>query len=337
MPIVNLPDFPSASYPAYINAQIINAKWDNAQYWFGKAFDFADEIKADVGVADQVPIPDLTTIYSMVQPPANLTFDDPAVAMQYFNDKNLELTAIIDEAFDKMVGIAFPDTALLADAVAWCKKAINVGGTGINEDVERALWERSRTRMLKEAARNMADATEKYARAGWPLPPGAMLHTQTLIQQDVRDKLAEQNRDIAIKSFEAEMENIKFAIKTAGDLFIQALQAVGDYVKTIMLAPQTAADLTQSISGIKNEAAKTLVSLYNAQSAALDPFIKLEVTDAELKARAQESNLKSKMQTAEMRMQSTMANLKMVGDAAASSLNGISAGAGNSVSTNISE
>lgn len=337
MPIVNLPDFPSASYPAYITAQIINAKWDNAQYWFQKAFDFADEVKADVGVAEVMPIPDLTSLYDMIEPPANLTFDDPEVAMQYFNDKTLELSALVDDAFEKIFEVAFPDMAVLADSIAWCKKAINVGGTGINVDVERALWERGRSRILKEASRNIADVTEKYARAGWPLPPGAMLHSQAMIQQDSRDKLAEQSRDISVKSFDAELENVKFAIKTAGDLFIQALQAVGEYVKTIMLAPQLAATLTQSISGIKNEAARTLVSLYSAQSAALDPFIKLEVTDAELKARAQEANLKSKMQTAEMRMQSAMANLKMVGDAAASSLNGISAGAGNSVSTNVSE
>ena len=337
MSIVSLPPFPEASYPAYITAQIINAKWENAQQWYAKAFDFANGVKAEVGTPTELPIPDLTTQFTQIEPPTGLTFDDPELAMQFFNEKSLEMSALVDDAFDKMVGMAFPDTALLADAVAWCKKAITVGGTGINADVERALWERGRSRILKEAARNAADVTEKYARAGWPLPPGAMLHSRALIQQDSRDKLAEQSRDISIKSFEAELENIRFAIKTAGDLFIQALQAVGEYVKTIMLGPQTAAQLTTSISGIKNEAARTLVSLYQAQSAALDPFLKLEITDAELKSRAHEANLKAQMQTAELRMQAVMANLKMVGDAAAASLNGISAGAGNSVSTTISE
>lgn len=59
-----------------------------------------------------------------------------------------------------------------------------------------------------------------------------------LIHQDRRDKLAEMNRDIVIKSFDAELENVRFAVKTAGDLFTQALNAVGDYVRTVMMGPQ---------------------------------------------------------------------------------------------------
>jgi len=331
--IVTIPS--GTTGPALQTTQVINAKWNNAQEWFERAFDFGDGIKADVGTAPQIGAPSIDTALQLVTPPSGLTFDDPNSALQYFDAKNAELSALVDEAFNKMVGIAFPDMSLLADAIKWCKRAINQGGTGINAAVETALWERGRARILKQAERDMAGVQEKYARAGWPLPPGAMLNDMAMIRQDSRDKLAEQSRDIAIKSFDTEVENVRFAITTAGTLFSQALQAVGDYVRTVMLAPQTAAQLATSMSGLKNEASRTLVALYQAQSAALEPFLRLEITDAELKERAQEANLRASTETAQLRAQAALANLKMVGDAAAASLNGISAGVSNTMSSSV--
>lgn len=331
--IVTIP--PGVTGPALQTTQIVNAKWNLALDWFAQAFAFGDGVKADVGNAPHIIAPSLSTSLEMVKPPEGLSFDDPNSALEFFNDKNAELSALIEDAFNKMVGIAFPDMTLLADAMRWCKRAINEGGTGINPAVETALWERGRARILKQADRDAAGVTEKYARAGWPLPPGAMLNDLATIRQDSRDKLAEQSRDIAIKSFDAELENTRFAITTAGNLFTQALQAVSDYVRTVMLGPQTAAQLATSLSGLKNEASRTLVSLYQAQSAALEPFLRLEITDAELKERAQEANLRAKMETAKLRADAALANLRMVGDAAAASLNGIGASVGNTMSSSV--
>ena len=335
MEIVTIPD--GVTGPALNTVQVINAKWTNAQEWFQKAFDFGGGVKADIGVAPHIGEVDLATALSMISPPTDLKFDDPDSAMAQFDAKNAELTAIVNDAFNKMLGIAFPDMTLLADAIQWCKRAINQGGTGINPAVETALWERARARIVKQADRDTISAQEKYARAGWPLPPGAMLHETAMIRQDSRDKLADQNREISIKSFDTEVENIRFAVTTAGDLFTKALQAVGDYVRTVMLAPQLAAQLTTQLSGLKGEAARTLVALYQAQSAALDPFLRMEITDDELKTRVREANLRADMETNQMRAQAALSNLKMVGDAAAASLNGIGSGVGNTVTTSISE
>lgn len=323
--------------PAVQNAQVINAKWNNATNWFAQAFAFGDAMKADVGTAPGITAPSLVAGITAVEPPEGLSFDDPNAAMAYFDEKNGELSALIDEAFQKILGVAFPDMSLMADAMAWCKRAINGGGTGINTTVEAALWERGRARIIVQAERDVASTQEKYARTGWPLPPGAMLHEAAMIRQDSRNKLAEVSRDIAIKSFDTEIENVRFAVKTVGDLFGQALNAVGEYVKTVMMGPQVAAQLATSMSGLKNEASRTLVALYQAQSAALDPFVRMNITDAELKERAAEANLRAKMETASLRAQAVLANVKMVGDAAAASFNGISSGVSNTVSTSISE
>ena len=333
MTIVTIPD--GVTGPALQTTQIINAKWDNAVAWFNQAFGFGETTLAAIGTAPSINPPNLNQAFDMVEPPTGLSFDDPNAAMAYFDAKNREISALIDTAFQQMLGTAFPDMAIMRGALAWCNRAITQGGTGINVNVETALWERGRARILNQAERDIASVQEKYARAGWPLPPGAMLNESAQIRQDNRNKLAEQSRDIAIKSFETEVENVRFAVKTVADLFTQALNAVGDYVKTVTMGPQIAAQLATSMSGLKNDAARTLVSLYQAQSAALDPFIRLSITDAQLKEQAAEANLRAKTETAQMRAQTVLANLKMLGDAAAASLNGIGAGVSNTMSTSV--
>lgn len=330
MPIIDVPEGTSAWIP-----QILNAKWDHALGWFTDAIGMSNAAAATVGTAPRIsPLPSIAWEGEMPEAPSDLPISDPDAAIAYFDSKNRELSAQIDQAFHQILQIAFPDMSVLSAAMAWCKRALTTGGTGINANVEAALWERGRARISSQAERDVASTTEQYARAGWPLPPGAMLYATAQIRQDARDKLAEQSRDISIKSFEAEVENVRLAVKTAGDMFAQALQAVGDYVKTVMLGPQVAMQLATSTAGLKNEAARTLVNLYQAQTAALEPLIRIKTTDAELKERANEANQRAATETAQMRVQTVLANVKMVGDAAAASLNGIGAGvnAGTSIS-----
>lgn len=321
--------------PALQVTQLINAKWGNAQGWFERAFEFGESIKGEVGTAAQLPMPAINSSIQKINAPGNLKFDDARSAQSAFDSINNELGELVEETFKKIMDEAFPDKELFGQVTAWCGKAIVDGGTGISTDVEAALWERARSRILRQADRDMMSAQEKYARAGWPLPPGAMLNDISMIRQDSRDKLAEQGRDIAVKSFEAEIENVRFAIKTVTDLHRQAFQAASDYVRAVMLAPQAATQLTQTLSGLQNDASRTLVALYQAQSAALEPFLRMEITDAELKQRAGEANLRATTETAQLRANAALANLRMVGDAAAASLNGIGASVSNSISQSV--
>ena len=334
MGIVTLPD--GITGPALQTTQIINAKWDKAQAWYEQATGFSQGTVAEVGTAPEITAPTVKQSFMSSSAPGNLSFEDAGSVMSYFDAKNSELSALIDRAFRQILGIAFPDMSLIASALGWCNRAITQGGTGISESVEAALWERGRARVLREAERDLASVQERYARSGWPLPPGAMLHEAALIRQGSRDKLAEASRDIAIKSFETEVENVRFAVKAAADQFSQAINAVGDYVKTVMLGPQIASQLASNVANLKNDASRTLVSLYQAQTAAMEPLARLAIADAEMQSRASEANLRAKVETAQLRAQVALAQVKMVGDAAAASLNGIGASVGNSMQSSVS-
>ncbi|WP_398493382.1 hypothetical protein [Variovorax sp.] len=323
---MSVPDASGGAGAAVVTSQIINAKWQNALQWFNRAFEFGDDVMAAIGVAPQLTPPTLDKTYLPPDAP-QISFDDPNAAMAYFDSKNAELSALIDSTFQRMLGETFPDMGYISAALAWCNRAVTQGGTGINPAVEAALWERARARVAQEADRAVADIENRYARAGWPLPPGAMLHQTGLVRQDSRNKLAEQSRDIAVKSFDAELENVRFAVKSVMDQYIQAIAAVGDYVKTVMLGPQISMQLATSTAGLKNEAARTLTALYSAQTAALEPRVRLAIADADIQQQAATVNLRARTETAQMRAQGMLANLKMLGDSAAASFNGIGAGA----------
>lgn len=314
---------------------LANAKLKSAQDTMNVAFELFGDIDDMAETPHEIDAIGFDDAWSLLPAPDSFVFDDPEDAKAFYEAKQREMSQIIDDAFEKIFGAVFPDMTMFADALQWCSRAIRDGGTGINTNVEAALWERGRARLRKEASRDTADATLKYARAGWPLPPGAMLHATSLIQQQLNDKLAEQNRDIMVKSFEAELENVRFAVKTIGDLYIQSLQAVGEYVKTVMLGPQTAAELTATISGMKNDAAKTLVALYQAQSAALDPILKLRMTDADLKIRVEEANSRMRVAATETRVNAALAAAKAAGDMASASLNSLSVSTANNIGTQV--
>lgn len=111
------------------------------------------------------------------------------------------------------------------------------------------------------------------------------------------------------------------------ELRLRAISAAGDYIRTMILGPQTAMQLATGLVGLKTDLARSLTALYQAQVAALEPKVRLAITDAQLKLDASRANLDSELKTLTERVNAALAHAKMVADAAAASLNGIGAGA----------
>lgn len=323
--IVSVPD-PStggAGAPVIVS-QIINAKWHNAQVMADASAKRNDDAIALTDPAPQMLVPELDRSYLPPQRP-DLPFDDPNAATAMYDAARAQMEALIQDGFTKFLGDNFSNGSYFQAAQAWLDTALTQGGTGINANVEQQLWERGRARLVAEAMRAEADVTANWARRRFPLPPGPMVHQVGLVQQDLRDKLAEQGRDISIKSFDAEMENVRFAVATALDLRTKAIAAAGDYIKTLILGPQTAAQLATSLAGLKTEFARSLVALYSAETAALEPRVRLAITDAQLKQQGAEANLRASVQTLSDRVRAALEQARQVAQMAAASLNGIGA------------
>lgn len=326
-PIVTVPGPDGGAGAAVITSEIINAKWENAVTMINAGFALSDDALAIAGTAPYMQIPELDKAYKPPGPP-DLPDLDPNEGLTIFNNAKKANQDLVTQGFANFLSSYFPNGTYYTAALAWLDKAISEGGTGISTDVESALWERGRSRVMGDVARAEAEATVAWARRRMPLPPGAMVNQLQTIQQDGRNKLAEVNRDITVKSFDAELENTRFAVKTAVDLRTKAIDSAGDYIRTLMLGPQNAADLARTLVGLKTDFSRNLIAMYQAEVTALEPGIRLAIADAQIKSDGERANLNSKISTIEARLRAALANAGLVASWASASLNGINASAG---------
>ncbi|BEP34348.1 hypothetical protein GmRootV59_13220 [Variovorax sp. V59] len=325
--LVSVPD-PStggAGAPVIVS-QVINGNWRNGIMLLNKSFALSDQAVGLADPAPQMPGVSLDTSYLPPLVPV-LPDNDPASAKAIYDDARLEMQALTEGGYMTYLQTYFPDEPFWPAALGWLERALTQGGTGINAAVEAQVWERGRSRLGVEAMRAKADLMQGFANRGFPLPPGPLLHTMQLVDQDLRDKLAEQSRDISIEAFRAELENTRFAVQQAIDLRLKAIAAAGDYIRTLLEGPRVAMQLATAQVGFQTEYARTLVQFYTAQVQATDPRIRLSIADAQLQTQAGEANLRAKSQAISDRLRAALVNAQSVASAAAASLNGINAGA----------
>lgn len=324
--IVSVPDPASGGAGApVIVSQVMNAKWRNGFTLLDKLFEISDDAIALANPPPQMPGVVLDKSYLPPLPP-NLPDIDPNEAKAIYDDSRTEIDALLQGGYGTFLQTYFPDGNFYPAALAWLDTALS-GGTGVNASVEQQIWERDKARIMGQSQQVEKSAVATWANRGFPLPPGAAAAQVTQIRLAASKELAGQSRDIAIKTFEAELENTRFAITTSIDLRKSALQLASEYIRTLILGPQTAVQLATSLAGLKTSLAQALTSMYSAQVTALEPFVRLNITDAQLQSAANQANLNAKSQAVSDRVRAALANASTIGGIVASSWNGLNAGA----------
>lgn len=309
--------------PAVVSA-VFDRMWSIAQSRTGLADAAVQRAVAETEGWTPITPPQLDETLDIPQKP-EIDFD-PNQAGNLYDSIRGALEATIEGKIDEFLTTYFPSPAAYSKAMAWLEKATD-GGTGIDPVIERQLWERDRTRILNESARAESEAAINWANRGFPLPPGALTGQVHQIRLDAQKKLSEQSRDIAIKRFDAGLENAKFAVKTIIDTAQTALAAASDYIKTIMMGPQLASQLALSQVDAKVKMVQAMTSLYGAEVAALDPVVKLAVTQADIDMRGMEANARGEMTALESRVRAAVGFAEMLGAQAAAGLNALNASA----------
>lgn len=322
--IVTIPDGTGGAGAAITTTQIINGLWRNAQSKSTAALAQAD---AAVAAADPAPHMLGAPLDTSYLPPLKpeLPSDNPLDAESLYNSQRDQMLNMITGNFASFINQWFPNPQFYEDALGWCHTALQSGGSGINTYVEQQIWERGKARILSDTARLEDEATSTWANRRFPQPPGALVNQLQQINLEASRKLAEQSRDISIKSFDTEVENVRFAVKEVLDQRQVALNAAGDYIRTLMLGPQTAMQLATGLAGIRSELARNLVAMYTAEVTAAEPRIRLAITDAQLRQSANEANLRSDMASIQLKVQALMEAMKTLAQQAATGLNAINA------------
>ena len=309
--------------PAVVS-EVFDKMWMIAQSRTGLADAAIQRAAAETEGWTPITAPQLDETLDIPQKP-EIDFD-PNQAGNLYDSIRGALEATIEGKIDEFLTTYFPSPAAYSKAMAWLEKATD-GGTGIDPVIERQLWERDRTRVLNESSRAESEAAINWANRGFPLPPGALTGQIHQIRLDTQKKLSEQSRDIAIKRFDAGLENAKFAVKTIIDSAQTALSAASDYIKTIMMGPQLASELALSQVDAKIKVVQALTSLYAAEVGALDPVVKLAVAQGDIDMRGMETNARGEMTALEARVRAAVAYAEMLGAQAAAGLNALNASA----------
>lgn len=324
--IVTVPDQSGGVGAAVTTAQIINAMWENAMARTRDAVALYNATAQEIDPGPAMVVAGLNTAYDVPEKP-DLVAPDPEDAEALFESERARIMREIEDGFRSFINEFFPHPDFYEDAAKWCDDAIVQGGSGIRPAVEQALLERDRARIQVERSRAEDQVVNEWAGKRFPLPPGAMMAQLAAVRRDALVNLAASSRDAMIKSWETEIENVKFAVTKMLDQRQVALQAAGDYIKALVMGPDIAMRLATGLAGLRSDFMRATATLYSAEVAALEPGIRLLTTDAELKERAREANLRADSATQDARVRAALGAAQLMATEAAAGINAINAGA----------
>lgn len=232
------------------------------------------------------------------------------------------LIAKLAGGFEQFMTDYFPIGDELSGALAWLNTALNDGGSGINTAVEAQIWQRDQDRILRDASRADSEAMVSWSARGYPLPPGALNGALARNRLAAQAEIADSSRAAAIKSFETEIENTRFAVGKALEFRVAAISSAGEYVKALALGPKLCADLSISIMDAEAKLFSASEAFYRAQIAGYELPLKVAGIKAELNMRVQTMEREKELKQVSEKVSVLQAGAQMAATQAASLYNG---------------
>ena len=118
---------------------------------------------------------------------------------------------------------------------------------------------------------------------------------------------------------------MRFAVQQTLDLRSKAMSAMADYIRTLMMGPQTAMQLATGLAGLELDVNRSLVALYSAEVQALQPRVQLAIEDARLQSSTNEANQRSIVATAQSKADLAKAAAQMLASQASAGINAVNA------------
>lgn len=190
------------------------------------------------------------------------------------------LTLVEPTPFNYTPGPEYESNLLLALKGILEKRLL--GGTGLPESVEQAVWDRARDREAKTALANEADIQRSAEALGFALPSGILTAQLREARKNYYEKVSGLSRDIAIKQAELEQENMKQTVASVMTLEGTLIEYTAKREQLAFEAAKVAAENAIALVNQANENYKTLMVGYQAYGAAYDTLIKAELAQVEV-------------------------------------------------------
>ena len=258
------------SAEATVNA-LIAAGLANASKATDKAIGFADaaQTAASTVITELPIIPSPTRPDIDIPPFTNPDQDLSGDFTKAYNDANAEFGPEFATKFTGFLSTYYPSfNSCLTIVETWICNTIQYGGTGMNADVENAIWNRSRERESIEAFRQKSELNKMWAGRGFSFPPGVLVAQSAMIDQDLANKVSTHSRDVAIKQAEIEIDNVKFAVQQGAQLRISIMATALDYMRAFMLPWQLAIEKAKALVEAKRLLWQSSAAYYQALIAA---------------------------------------------------------------------
>lgn len=235
-----------------------------------------------------------------------------------------ELTQLFEGFFDSFFPI---DDALTSSARRWMSNAIEQGGSGVNPAVEEGIWQRERSRLAQAKMDAQTSTVALWAAKGFPLPPGAAAGAIQDLEVKYMQALNEQAAQVASRTFEAELTNVRLAIQQSVEYHSRAVAAASDYIRAIASTGSTAASLAVQNAGAQAQMISATASYYNARTGAAEVALRTSIANADNAVRVATTRETLNAQYSDQRVKVAMSAAESVGQQAAAALNGLNSSA----------
>lgn len=153
-----------------------------------------------------IALPDVPTLNSL-EIPASPVLNLPSFTAVLADAPSVDFDTTL--SFTEPTYVSDLLDALKAKLLEW----VNGASTGIEADVEQAVWDRGRAREDVNSMRSVGEVTRAFASRGFSMPPGALLTATMEAVQEAENKNSSFSRDVAIKQAELEQSNRRFAFE----------------------------------------------------------------------------------------------------------------------------
>lgn len=214
----------------------------------------------------------------------------------------------------------------LEKAQLWiCRTLSGKNPTGIDAQIENQIWNRERDRILAENGRAKAEVVSEYSARGYPIPPGAMFEAVLAIERKNMEEIGKSSRDVAIEMAKIEIENMKFAVEKAIELYVGATQAAGEYIRALAMGPQIGMEVIPSVTDSQSKLIEAANSYYQSRIRIAEMVQKNWQFNAEMRNKASSEGAQLNLEYIKTNVQGAIERAKGAATQAAAALNAVSA------------
>lgn len=238
------------------------------------------------------PIPDA--------PAVTLDFDDPTLSVSFPDAPNMlninvrsfdgvtiptfdatlpELNVLEPSIREYVPGDEYTSGLLTAVQAALLDRVTN-GGTGLNSDVEQALWDRARQREYKQTNDSVAEL-DRMETLGYSLPPGIWLDARLKLTTELNYNSDDLSREIMIAQAELEQKNVQQSLELATTLEKVLIDNNNAVEQRLFEAARYATEAGLSLYNAKVQAYTAYVDAYRVKAQVYEAQVRGEIAKVE--------------------------------------------------------